>query len=71
MTVAVNAGWCAEFCAREMADHRARLIALENERAIVLDNQNRLSDKLDKLQFWMMSTLVAAVGGILAQLLHR
>jgi hypothetical protein len=54
-----------------MADHRARLIALENERAIVLDNQNRLSDKLDKLQFWMMSTLVAAVGGILAQLLHR
>ena len=54
-----------------LADYNARISALEHDRDLSHDSLVRVIEKIDKLQWWIMTTLAAAVGGILAQLAHR
>ena len=54
-----------------LADHNARISALEHDRDLSHDSLVRVIEKIDKLQWWIMTTLAAAVGSFVAQLLHR
>jgi len=60
--------------AEELADHRARLVALERSHEVarveLIADIKGVTAKLDKLQGWLMTTLAAALAGILAQLMH-
>jgi hypothetical protein len=50
----------------ECAEHRARIGGLENDLKEEKANRKETDNKLDNLKTWVMSTLVAAVGGLLA-----
>jgi hypothetical protein len=42
-----------------LADHGARMTVLERE-------QQSISQKIDRLLFWIMGTMAASIGGLLA-----
>lgn len=54
----------------QLADHKAKIVALEYNRDVAVKGLEALTEKLDSLKIWMMSTMAAALAGLLAQLLH-
>jgi hypothetical protein len=57
-----------ESLAVQLADHNARIEALESSVEQARADHRRLGDKLDAMQTWIMGTLAAALLGAAMQL---
>ena len=55
----------------ECAEHRARLTTLERSLDEEKTMRRDLSDKLDSLKMWVMTTLAAALVQLLVQMLQH
>jgi hypothetical protein len=54
-----------------VAELRVKQAGLDDYRRELAANQVRLEDKIDKLRWWIMTTLAASLGGIAAHFIAR
>jgi hypothetical protein len=74
-TICPSSGNCPLGLEKDIVRIGDRVKTLEDSHAFYRDKVDRdtqkLAEKIDKLQYWIMGTLATALGGLLAQLAHR